>query len=179
MRKRSPKRSPSFPASSTAGCSSAWRAPRSSPVQPASRRSARSTEFLSPEERDIVSFPMMKASLAACFVLALGAATAAAADRPRRAGRPPAPAASAARRPRRRRPLGRGARLLGDDPQRHRHEAVARPHRSGHAGRDAARDSRHPARAERPGRRSGADHHAGVPQVRTGVLDATAKSSPR
>ena len=86
----------SFPASSSTGCSSAWRAPRSSPARPASSCSARSTEIQSPEERDIVSFPMIKASFAACFVLALGAATAAAAGTST-----PAPQPSPPRPPRR------------------------------------------------------------------------------
>ena len=61
-----------------------------------------------------MSFPMMKASLAACFVLALGAATAAAAAiRPRRA--PAATPAAAGLDPAG--PLAGGARLRGDDPQ--------------------------------------------------------------
>ena len=60
-----------------------------------------------------MSFPMMKASLAACFVLALGAATAAAGN-----STPAAPAADSGgpgRDPAG--PLARGARLRGDDPQ--------------------------------------------------------------
>ena len=60
-----------------------------------------------------MSFPMMKASLAACFVLALGAATAAAGNSA--PGGPGRDSGGAGRNPAS--PLAGGARLRGDDPQ--------------------------------------------------------------